>query len=157
MYGTLIKIYTLLFTYRPISNFEVDISDRHCRRHLCSKFSKASCYDPARRIQPPVEALSAYRSGQEGAANMEEKAVEMLRLLTLLLPPQNRRKLQLLLKFIRKVKELPNNCAKCTLVTYLFLKNLDTRQFTFRLQEFLRFRQIFLHIVLREMVDSNSD
>jgi hypothetical protein len=53
-----------------------------------------------------VEALSAYRSGQEGAANMEEKAVEMLRLLTLLLPPQNRRKLQLLLKFIRKVKEL---------------------------------------------------
>jgi hypothetical protein len=140
----------------------VDISDQHCRPHLCSKFSKASCYDPARRIQPPllnpVEALSAYRSGQEGAAaNMEEKAVEMLRLLTLLLPPQNRRKLQLLLKFIRKVKELPNNCAKCTLVTYLFLKNLDTRQFTFRLQEFLRFRQIFLHIVLREMVDSNSD
>ena len=134
MYGTLIKIYTLLFTYRPISNFEVDISDRHCRRHLCSKFSKASCYDPARRIQPPllnpVEALSAYRSGQqEGAANMEQKAVEMFRLLTLLLPPQNRRKLQLLLKFIRKVKELPNNCAKCTgtLVTYLFLKNLDNR------------------------------
>jgi hypothetical protein len=47
---------------------------------------------------PPVETL-----------NMEEKAVEMFRLLSLLLPPENRRKLQLLLKFIRKVRS-ENQC-----------------------------------------------
>jgi hypothetical protein len=38
------------------------------------------------------------------AVNLEEKAVAIFRLLSLLLPPENRRKLQLLLKFIRKVR-----------------------------------------------------
>lgn len=74
-----------------------------------SKFSKASCYGPARSIPPPAIVVAdapdqhVNLDNQLVAVNAEDKAVEMFRLLSLLLPPENRRKLQLLLKFIRKV------------------------------------------------------
>ena len=65
---------------------------------------------------PPVAAVASSNGPEPGynrlppsqpegrpTVSLEEKAVEMFRLLSLLLPPENRRKLQLLLKFIRKV------------------------------------------------------
>ena len=70
---------------------------------FCSKLSRASCYDPARRISLAARAEPTNCASPAERINMEEKAVEIFRLLSLLLPPENRRKLQLLLKFIRKV------------------------------------------------------
>jgi len=50
-----------------------------------------------------VDRLNQLAYQTSGAESLEERATAIFKLLTLLIPPPNRRKLQLLLKFIRKV------------------------------------------------------
>ena len=52
----------------------------------------------------PHRVLAERLEGVVGQEEVETRAIQIFKLTTLLIPPANRRKLQLLLKFIRKVK-----------------------------------------------------
>lgn len=55
------------------------------------------------RTLPPRVLTDRLNQLPQNAGRVEEYAINVFKLLTLLIPPSNRRKLQLLLKFIRKV------------------------------------------------------